>query len=1555
MRRIVLLVCSVVLAQWALATGEPSTYFQIFVPPNNDAVRRDAALIITAIYDSTSFDIIDDGADGDTDDSKKGMLMAGQSYVLYIRDNGINDDARYASGGVLKWDGDYFIVKSDKLLFASQSTNSDWQHDWVPSTDKKSIGQKFIIYSPVFSSSKRDVNVMAYENNTTVTFQKISFQPKTNTGYTDVKMEEPTTIFTRKINIGEDLIYKNTDGRDVMAAGETYLLLSDKPVTVQYGALFGNERDGGGYVPSSNGSSSGDLLYFTVPYQAAGEQEIRIASWDDKNDIKLERYSNGQWIELRNYSLNKMQAADWVGRNFSNATFNTVFRITCTPGKRVSVFEGNWFETGSPGTSDMGTMVSAENGTTSGTRFLTYMAPPGNEANVINPFTGKAFGQRLTHLYIFAKEGATVTVKDAYSNGAELKRSFTIGAERYYDFYLTETEWKNIYNGTATNVGPERPYLLVETDKPVAVMNTNFNDNWMLYTGSSLTQAFTQNSEVSQSTAIPADTVTVTSTINTGSGVDKPTIEVIVQDGLKVVESTITNPDSTIHKGTITEEATKTVVSFNEVGTLKADEQYTVTTKVTAEVGANTGQVLSGPTNSTVETIVTGNVNGQIQQSSTTAVVNVNPSNTSKLIFSKYADNLINKDSTDSWTASWGDLNNDGWDDLFVTDRRLNKPNIAYLNNKQGGFTKMTNSQLVTDTGVTVSNSLIDIDNDGDIDVLAVNNTRHSNYFYTNVDGVFIRNKAVSFAETISYYHGAAFADYDNDGNNDLFLCNFFPTKYNELHRNFGSNTFKKEIADVIPTEANQSVGPTWADYDNDGFQDLFVPNGAGNKNSLFHNEGNGTFTKVQNAITAEGGQSVGSAWGDYDNDGDLDLIVTNSNKTGNFLYRNEGAGVFTKITNSPVATDKGASHGCSWADIDNDGDLDLYISNDKSYKFLYINDGKGGFTRKNDELVSYDFGNSFGHVWADYDHDGDLDMFVATHSNQPNVLFYNNGNSNNWISIKLTGVNANKNAIGARIYVDTENGMQMREVNAQSGFGGQSSLTQHIGLGNASAIRSITIVWPGGHREEITNVGINQLLSITEGTTIAIKAAVFFDANGNCQKDANEELMPRAAATVLRRTAMAGNTPNAGEKFISNDEGWIKMNLPAGNYSMQLLNEKQVTAGNCGPLEINIATNTTDTIWLPAQPTCSGSNASLLMGSTAIRKGMTNNQMTLVATNKGRSTATRLIINWKVPATIIPGTFNTTPFNVIASTENGVAMKTYQWEVTQLQPFRSNTIQFMHSNSSTVQIGNEIPMMAWLDGNQSNCSIGADTLRQTYKVVGAIDPNDIQVAPTGYGKEGLIHPTQELTYTIRFENVGNHPASDVVITDELPAGIDMSTLNIVSSSHEMSSMQVNNQKVTFSFENIFLPDSASSKEGSQGYIMFTVKPVTGIAAGTKLRNKASIQFDHYEAITTNEVLNTIQSAAQEQEEITVETWPNPAMDVVYINLKHKKGKYTRKSIRRVEFVDMNGRIIFSKMFGPNDEQRINIPETLNGFYMLKITDSDGKMYTHKIFVRKTM
>lgn len=1543
MRKFSTLFVAVFLSLYAFATGEPSTYFQIYVPPNNDAVRRDAALIITAIYDSTYFEIIDDGADGDTDDSKTGILMAGQSYVLYIRDNGINDDARYASGGVLKWDGDYFIVRSNNLVFASQSTNSDWQHDWVPSTDKKSIGRKFILYSPVFTSSKRDVNVFAYEANTTVTFQKISFQPKTNTGFTDVNFENATTLFSRVLNPGEDLIYKYTNGRDVMEAGETYVILADKPVTVQYGALFGNERDGGGYVPSSNGSSSGELFYFGVPYQSAGEQEIRIVSWDEANAVQLERFVNGSWVAVKSFTLNKMKAGDWVGRNEGNVTYASSFRITCSPGKRVSVFEGNWFETGSPGTSDMATMVSSENGTTSGLRFLTYMAPPGNEQNAVDPFTSRAFGQQMTHLYLFAKEGAVVTVKDAYSNGTKFKKTFTIAAERYADCALTLTEWKSIYNGTGTTAGgPERPYLLVESDQPISVMNTNFNDNWMCYTGTSLGQSFTQETNISQQTAIPADTVKITSVITTGSGVEQPRIEVQVQDGLKVVECKLKKPDAPAISGEIEELPNKTVVTFDTLSNLQPQTQYTVETEVIASVGNNNGGLIPNGSNSTIETIVTGKVDGQVQQSSSTQVVNIISNNTSQLIFSRYTDNLFTKDSTDSWTASWVDINNDGYDDLFTTDRRSNKPNLIYINNKNGGFTRGQN--IASDSAISITSTWADVNNDGFTDLLVLNNTRKPNVFYENKNGVLTKKQDQPFTQSVSYYHGGAFSDYDNDGKADLFMCNYFPTKYNELYRNNGATGFVKELSNTIPAQANQSIGPSWADYDGDGFPDLFVPNGNGNKNSLFHNEGNGRFTKAQNAVSADGGQSVGSCWGDYDNDGDLDLFVTNSNATGNFLYSNEGNGQFKKITTGPVVTDKANSHGCSFADIDNDGDLDLYVSNDKNFKLLYINDGKGGFEKKEDEVVCFNYGNAFGHAWSDFDHDGDLDLVVATHSNQPNALFTNNGNSNNWIEVHLKGKVSNASAIGATIRVYAGGQWQMREVNSQSGFGGQSSFTQHVGLGQAGRIDSLIFQWPSGIRQVMTAVAPNQLLTITEPESMEVNGAVFHDMNDNGVRENEETLLGRA--TILLE--------NSQQRIYTNNEGYFRTALTQGAYTFQLVEENGIRSLLTDPLSLEVKSGQpVDTIWIPAVPTCEGTDLQLDMGSTAIRKGYTNNQFLVSLTNNGRERVSSFRFKLKMPAAIQPST-PTIPYEQTENlTENGISYRVYTWKLTNLESFANQLIQFQHGTSGSVVIGDTLRISGWIEADITDCQPSDNQISQTYKVVGAIDPNDIQVSPTGYGPQGYIQKDQVLTYTIRFQNLGNHPASSVSIRDILPAGLDPETVKLVAASHENLYFERQGQTLIFRFDDIYLPDSASNPAGSEGYLMFSIQPREQIAAGTALRNKASIQFDHYEPMETNEVLNTIQSKQQEESMIRVKTWPNPAGDVIYISLAHKMGKYTKKIITRIELIDMTGRSMLSRQFHSDAELRVDLPQQLRGVYLLKVLDSEGGVYTEKVVVRK--
>jgi len=1544
-KRIILLFAILLIRQLLFATGEPSTYFQIFVPPNNDAVRRDVALIVTAIYDSTSFEIIDDGADGDTDDSKSGMLMAGQSYVLYIRDNGINDDARYASGGVLKWDGDYFIVKSNKLVYASQSANSDWQHDWVPSTDKKSIGQKFIIYSPPYSSSRRDINVFPYENNTTVTFRKISFQPKTNSGYTDIRMDQDSIVFTKKLNIGEDIIYKYKDGRDVMGAGETYMIISDKPITVQYGALYGNERDGGGYVPTSNGSSSGELMYFGVPYQSAGEQEIRIVSWDDANTVKLERYNNGTWTAVKNFTLNRLQTGDWVGKNDSNVSYSTIFRITCTSGKRVSVFEGNWFETGSPGTSDMATMLSAENGTTAGTKFLTYMAPPGSENNVVDPFTGKAFGQAMTHIYLFSRTGASVTVKDAYSSGKKYSKTFNIAAGRYADCALTLTEWKNIYNGTGTLSGPERPYLLIESNNPISVMNTNYNDNWMCYTGSPLVQSFTENSIISASDAIPADTVKVTTYINAGSYVTNTAIQVIAEDGLKILNATFSGPSCPTLAGAINTTKDKTTADFKNVPGLNSGNQYKVETVVIAIANDNTNTPIKKEINTTVETVVTGLVDGQLQQCSSTEVVKLNPLNTSKLIFNNYNDNIVTKDSSDSWTASWIDFNNDGYDDLFVPDRRSNVPVKLYINDKKGGFTKHTANTFLQDTAISITSSWADTDNDGDPDLLVVNNTRKANTFYTNNNGTLTKNTSLPFVKNVSYYHGAAFSDFDKDGKADLFLCNYFPTRYNELYRSNRSGGYEKELDDIIPLQASQSIGPSWADYDGDGYPDLFVPNGNGFSNSLFHNEGNGRFTSVDNIITKDKGQSVGSCWGDIDNDGDLDLFVTNSNAKGNFLYINNGQGGFSKITHGPVVEDKGASHGCGFADIDNDGDLDLYVTNDTNGSFLYLNDGNGNFTRKNDELPAFNFGYAMGTSWSDFDNDGDLDLFVSTRGGQPNGFFINNGNGNSWLEIHLTGTVSNKSAIGADILVKCNGRWQLREINSQSGFGGQNSYIQHFGLGKASIVDSVIIKWPGSIIQYIAGISTRQILSITEPQSTKITGALFNDVNNNCKHDPGEQLIPGARVNI---------NGNKSCLYADND-GYFTTRLNAGNYTITPQPGKDFIPV-CSKANVRITNGLIpDTVWLPIIPACNNGDAQVMFGSTALRKGYSNNQFTWLLSNKGRYPIASLTVKLKMPATISISQPSTALSGTETIIENGIKYTVLSWQMNNLEAFEDRMLTFYTSVSTAVNIGDTISFTSWVPSVISDCDYSNNQFKQTYTVVGAIDPNEMQVSPTGYGQEGFIMATDILTYTIHFQNIGNHPASEVTITDDLPEGLDLSTLKIVSCSHPGVSLTISGNRITFYYADIYLTDSVSNADASKGFITFNISPAKDIMPGTKLNNFAAIQFDQYKSVSTNKVTNTIQSYQQEADMIEVSAYPNPVSDVLYFDLKHKMGNYTDKVVRAATLTNLEGQLLYQKLFTKGDEYRINIPVALRGMFILKLTDNDGEIHTKKILINKEL
>src|SRR5436190_4386179 len=196
---------------------------------------------------------------------------------------------------------------------------------------------------------------------------------------------------------------------------------------------------------------------------------------------------------------------------------------------------------------------------------------------------------------------------------------------------------------------------------------------------------------------------------------------------------------------------------------------------------------------------------------------------------------------------------------------------------------------------------------------------------------------------------------------------------------------FTKITADPSVAPLGGASGVAWGDYNNDGYQDLLVTM-VGAPNLLFTNNGNGRFTRVTTGpIVTSSAVSAGAAWGDYDNDGWPDLFVS-VNNGNDFLYRNIGNGVFTRTTTGTIVTSGGRGNGCAWGDYDNDGNLDVYVCNSDQNDFLYHNNGNGTFTRVTKGPPVTATGNSQGCAWGDYDNDGRLDLFV-THYLSRNCL----------------------------------------------------------------------------------------------------------------------------------------------------------------------------------------------------------------------------------------------------------------------------------------------------------------------------------------------------------------------------------------------------------------------------------------------------------------------------------------------------------------------------------------------------------------------------------------
>jgi enediyne biosynthesis protein E4 len=291
----------------------------------------------------------------------------------------------------------------------------------------------------------------------------------------------------------------------------------------------------------------------------------------------------------------------------------------------------------------------------------------------------------------------------------------------------------------------------------------------------------------------------------------------------------------------------------------------------------------------------------------------------------------------------------------------------------------------------------------------------------------------------------------------------------------------------VYSSGGNLVNGSTWADYDNDGCPDVFIYGGSGH-NLLFHNNRNGTFTQVHGApFDTDLGPSGAATWGDYDNDGFLDLFVTNGNfdtiQRRNYLYHNNGDGTFTKITTGAIATDMSSSIGAGWEDFDNDGHLDLFLtqstgnSGPARRNLLYHNNGDGTFTSLTTTVATADSGSFAGITWGDYDNEGFPDLFAA--AGQPSYIYHNEGHTNHWLTFKLVGTASNRSAIGAKVRVKTTIGgktySQMRSTSSD-GLNG-NSLNAHFGRGDAAVAATVRIEWPSGTVQEFQNVAAKQVL----------------------------------------------------------------------------------------------------------------------------------------------------------------------------------------------------------------------------------------------------------------------------------------------------------------------------------------------------------------------------------------------------------------------------------------------------------------------------------------------
>jgi hypothetical protein len=491
--------------------------------------------------------------------------------------------------------------------------------------------------------------------------------------------------------------------------------------------------------------------------------------------------------------------------------------------------------------------------------------------------------------------------------------------------------------------------------------------------------------------------------------------------------------------------------------------------------------------------------------------------------------------------ACWIDYDNDGWLDLYLVNGATlanlqgkepqRTTNHLYHNNHDGTFTDVTARAGVPGRGWGFGCVAADYDNDGYTDLLVTN--FGPNILYRNRgDGTFedVTKKAGVGGGNI-WHAGAAFGDYDLDGNIDLFVPGYLdfnaadpelktceyrgvrvracgPLGYrgapDALYHNNGDGTFTDVTAkaNVVDQKLYFGFQAVIEDFDHDGWPDLFVANDS-NPNYLYRNKHDGTFEEVAVAsgvaFSADGKEmsSMGVAVGDYDHDGNMDIFITTFANDNYILYHNDGGGLFTDVSYA-AGVGEATIPNLGWAtfffDYDNDGHLDLFCANGhvfpevdgglrETYRQplqLFRNLGNGKFREVTKEALNLPHQAARGGAFADYKNDGGLGVVVSRIDATPLLLENTAAKRANWLRVKLTGTKCNRQAIGARVKVTAGGIAQYASVRAGESYLSSNDPRLHFGLGTASQA-DIEVTWPGGGTEKFTGVPANRQFDVRQ------------------------------------------------------------------------------------------------------------------------------------------------------------------------------------------------------------------------------------------------------------------------------------------------------------------------------------------------------------------------------------------------------------------------------------------------------------------------------------------